>query len=240
MLVAALLVIPVVVLDTGEYGKPWDTIGDVLNWMTWLAFAGEAAVMLALVPRRMAWIRANPIDVIVVVLTPPFLPALASVRLVRLLRLLRLLRLHRVARKLFTQEGLRAAGLLSALVAVGGGVAYSAIEPKVSPLRGLYWAITTMTTVGYGDIRPHTDGGRVLAVGVMIVGIGFVAILTGAIAQRFITPGLARDVATAEVEIGQKVGAAEDELFLELRALARRLTELEDALSRRRATGERS
>ena len=43
-----------------------------------------------------------------------------------------------------------------------------------------------MTTVGYGDVTPDTDSGQVIAVTVMIVGIGFAAVLTGAIAQRFV------------------------------------------------------
>jgi voltage-gated potassium channel len=51
-----------------------------------------------------------------------------------------------------------------------------------------YWALSTMTTVGYGDVTPDTRTGQVIAVEVMLVGIGFVAILTGAIAQRFIAP----------------------------------------------------
>ena len=43
-----------------------------------------------------------------------------------------------------------------------------------------------MTTVGYGDVTPATGLGRVIAVGVMLVGIGFVAFLTAAVAQRFV------------------------------------------------------
>jgi hypothetical protein len=57
--------------------------------------------MLAVVPHRAAWIRTHPVEVAVVILTPPFLPAaLASLRILRLLRLMRLLRLaKRVGRR---------------------------------------------------------------------------------------------------------------------------------------------
>lgn len=44
-----------------------------------------------------------------------------------------------------------------------------------------------MTTVGYGDISPETETGRVIAIVVMLVGIGFLAVLTGAVAERFLT-----------------------------------------------------
>jgi voltage-gated potassium channel len=50
--------------------------------------------------------------------------------------------------------------------------------------------------VGYGDVSPKTDAGRVLAIVVMVVGIGFVALLTAAAAERFIRHG--REPATAD------------------------------------------
>jgi voltage-gated potassium channel len=45
--------------------------------------------------------------------------------------------------------------------------------------RSVYWAIVTLTTVGYGDITPHTVGGQVLASVVMILGYGIIAVPTG-------------------------------------------------------------
>src|SRR5215208_3959531 len=85
MIVAALLVIPVIVIEESSYGQPWDSIGVALNWGTWIAFVAEAAIMLAVVPDRVRWLRRHPIDVAVVILTPPFLAALAPIRLLRLL-----------------------------------------------------------------------------------------------------------------------------------------------------------
>jgi voltage-gated potassium channel len=93
MVIAALLVIPVIVIEESPLGEPWDTIAGVLNWATWLAFLTEAAVMLAVVPDRPRWLREHPIEVVVVVLTPLFLPpTLQAIRVLRLLRLLRLAR----------------------------------------------------------------------------------------------------------------------------------------------------
>ena len=45
--------------------------------------------------------------------------------------------------------------------------------------RGMYWAVVTMTTVGYGDISPQTPLGQVIASGLMIVGYGIIAVPTG-------------------------------------------------------------
>ena len=52
----------------------------------------------------------------------------------------------------------------------------------------MYWAASTMTTVGYGDVTPKTTAGRIIAVVVMMVGIGFVAVVTGAVADRDSSP----------------------------------------------------
>ena len=102
MVIAALLVIPLLVIEDSDLGEPWDAIGVILNWGTWLAFAIEVVVMITVTPKPMSWLKRHPLDAIVVVLTPPFLPAsLAGVRLLRLLRLGRLFTL----RNLLSLEG---------------------------------------------------------------------------------------------------------------------------------------
>jgi hypothetical protein len=92
ILAAALLVIPVIVLEQADVGEPFDTIASVFNWLIWLAFLAEAVAMLSVVPDRWRWIRENPLDVAIVVLTPPFLPqSLQALRIFRLLRPARVL-----------------------------------------------------------------------------------------------------------------------------------------------------
>jgi voltage-gated potassium channel len=72
-----------------------------------------------------------------------------------------------------------------------------------------------MTTVGYGDLSPQTNAGRVLAMFVMVVGIGFIALVTGAIAQRF----LAGEVEEIEEGVAEEVEATEA-ILRELRAVS--------------------
>jgi voltage-gated potassium channel len=187
MIGVALLVIPLIFIESSNPGEPLKSIGVALNWFTWLAFLVELVVMLWVSPRPLEWLRQRPLDAVVVVLSPPVLPfGLGAVRLLRLLRLVRLLRLFSL-RRLLSLEGVRDAAALALLVVIGGGAAYAAVETDqhLSTWDGIWWAITTVTTVGYGG-SPETTGGRVIAIVVMVTGISFVALLTAFIADRFI------------------------------------------------------
>jgi voltage-gated potassium channel len=189
LLVAALLTIPAIVIEESDLGEPWDTVGVVLNWVVWSAFLAEVIVMLRLVDDRWRWVREHPIEVAIVILTPPFLPAsLQAARAFRLLRLLPLLGLGVLTRRLLSTEGVRDAAVLAAMTVLGGGAAYAAVEKdqNLTAWDGVWWAIVTVTTVGYGDTYPQTDAGRIIAIAVMFVGIGFIAILTASAAERFL------------------------------------------------------
>src|SRR5206468_7497434 len=108
MLVAALLVVPVVAVEQSSLGEPWTSLASVLNWAIWIAFASEVVVMLAVVPNKWRWVRTHPLEIFIVVATPPFIPTgLAGARALRLLRLFRLLRLASLARRTFSLAGLR-------------------------------------------------------------------------------------------------------------------------------------
>jgi len=97
------------------------------------------------------------------------LPALfQSLRLLRLSRLLRLLRLAPLFRVAFTMRGVEYATVFTVLVAATGAAAFDLAEPDY--FDGVYWAVSTMTTVGYGDELPTTTLGQILAMTLMVVG----------------------------------------------------------------------
>ncbi|MGI8847276.1 MAG: hypothetical protein ACR2GX_03280 [Candidatus Dormibacteria bacterium] len=128
-LIAALLVLPTLVIEETELAGIWPVIATAFNWLIWLVFFTEAALVLALTPNRWNWIKTHPLELLVVVLTPPFLPAaLQSTRLLRLLRLSRLALTARHLRKLFSLGGLKFATLLALFGILGAGALFSAIE----------------------------------------------------------------------------------------------------------------
>jgi voltage-gated potassium channel len=229
VLVAALLVIPVLVIQGSHASASWRHAAAVADWLIWAVFIAEGVVALAAAEDRLRWLRTHPLEIAVVVLTPPFLPSgLQSIRILRLLRLLRLMRIVQLARRLFTLEGLRYVAVLAGITLFAGGAAFSAAEGRnISAWDGIWWAITTMTTVGYGDVSPHTNLGKAIAIVVMLVGIGFVALLTAALAERFV----ARDV--GELEERQEI--SDHELLETLQAIRDRLDGMEAAIKARPA-----
>lgn len=216
VVVAAFLTIPILVIQESHLGQPWEEIGGVLNWVTWATFAAEVVVMLCVVEERSSWVRGHLVDVAVVVLTPPFAPAAWQAgRVFRLVRLLRLIRIFSV-RRLLSLEGIKYAALVAAGTVVLGGAVFASVEKEqhLTTWDGVWWAVTTVTTVGYGDIYPKTDGGRIIAMAIMLVGIGFVALLTAFIADRFVHQQIASE-------------AKEDQILAELREIRLRLDELD-------------
>jgi voltage-gated potassium channel len=224
VLVAALLVIPVIAIEESTVRDPWPTIALVANWVIWIVFAAEFFTLLAVTPNRWRWLVSHPLELFIVVATPPFLPSsLQAARLFRLFRVLRLLRVLQMSRRLFSPVGLRYAALLAGLTAVGGGAAFAAVE-KTSTWDGIYWAVATMTTVGYGDVIPTNAGGKAVAIVVMIVGIGFLSLLIGAIAERFVSADV------SEAEAGLEV--TQEEVLRELGEITQRLQRLETSMRR--------
>jgi voltage-gated potassium channel len=125
---------------------------------------------------------------------------LRVLRMVRLLRILRILKISRYTDALSTIGNVirrKSAQLISSLLVVlilmvmASVVMYYAeydAQPTIfrNAFSGLWWAIATLTTVGYGDIFPITALGKILSAVIALLGIGFVAVPTGIISAGFV------------------------------------------------------
>jgi voltage-gated potassium channel len=234
VIVAAVLSLPVIVLEETAVSDTLKDVAAVLNWAIWLVFLAELVAMLWVVPDRWRWLARNPLDVMIVVLTPPVLPA--GLQFLRILRLIRLLKLVQVSRQVFSLQGLRFAAILALLTIIGGGWAFTEVEKdqNLDLWDGVWWAVSTMTTVG-SDIYPQTTGGRIIAMALMVVGIGFVAFLTGYLAERFLAPEIEEEISEVRQEIEDEegiAGADEARLLNEVRAMGQRMGALEAEIER--------
>ena len=238
--IAVALTIPALVLMSIDPQGILGVVADVLNWGIWLTFLVEFVVMLRIAPDNRRWLRANVLDVLVLVGTPPFLPE--PLHVLWILRLLRILDLMPVAGKVFRFNAFRYAAILAFLAVVAGGLAYVELEndPEINQFDGVWWAMTTISTVGYGDELPETTGGRIVGMGLMVLGpvlIGLVATGVGSLVTRQIQRDLA-DQASDLAEIEEEVDEVEEDVQ-ELREIDRQILDRLEEISRRLEAMER-
>ena len=192
VLAATLALIPVLIIEA-DTSDSWLQFTEVANWIIWTVFAVELVAVLVFAKRKSAALRAHWLDVAIVVLTIPLLSkALAWLRLARFIRLARfgviVSRALQAERRLTSGDSLRIAAILTVTAICIAGAAQAAFASGDFPSLwdGIWWAVTTTTTVGYGDLYPTTVQGRIIGMVLMFVGIGFLSLLTASIASRFV------------------------------------------------------
>jgi voltage-gated potassium channel len=209
LLATILLSILAVMLETvqeiaAEHGRALRAA----EWVFTALFALEYLLRLISAPRASRYARSffGVVDLLAVLPTPLslILPGAQSLLVIRGLRLLRVFRVFKLAGYLgeanVLMSALRASrrkvgvflGTVLILVLIIGSAMYlveGAEHGFTSIPRAVYWAIVTLTTVGYGDVAPQTVLGQILASLVMIIGYAIIAVPTGIVSAELVYAG---------------------------------------------------
>lgn len=200
LLVLILLSVLVVMLESvQEINHSWGTFFYVIEWGLTVIFTLEYLLRVYLVKQSWRYILSFYGIVDLMAILPTYLSLflvgshyLVTIRVLRLLRVFRILKLaHFVVESEVLIEAIKASrvkitvflGAVLTMVVIIGSLMYlieGGPESKFTSIpRSMYWAIVTLTTVGYGDIAPETNLGQFLAAIVMILGYGIIAVPTG-------------------------------------------------------------
>jgi voltage-gated potassium channel len=157
----------------------------VVTWSAWAQFAVDYVARLGLSRDRRAFVRGNVLDLAVVVL-----PILRPLRLLRLVTLLSVLNRY-AGGSLRGRVAVYVAGSTSLVLFVAALAVLDA--ERRNPDANIttfgdatWWAMTTVTTVGYGDRYPTTGTGRMIAAGLMLAGIALLGVVTASLASWLI------------------------------------------------------
>ncbi len=191
--------VAVVMLESvEEYRSRWGGELRAAEWVFTVVFSIEYVLRLMTARRAIGYARSfyGIVDLLSIIPTylSILLPGAQSLLVIRALRLLRIFRVfklvHFIGEANYLGAALRASRrkitvflwAVVTVVVIVGALMYlieGAAAGFTSIPQGIYWAIVTMTTVGYGDIAPQTFVGRLLASILMIMGYGIIAVPTG-------------------------------------------------------------
>ncbi len=174
-------------------------IFEIIDTIIWIIFCVDYFIRLLISKDKLIFMKRNIIDLLSIIPFNAMFKILRIVRFTKLIKITRLTNIFKGTRILVliskfqyrTREFLRTNNLKYAIYFVAtiiilGAIGISIVE-EISFGNALWWSFVTATTVGYGDVIPQTLSGRAIAVFLMIIGIGFVGLLTATIATFFIT-----------------------------------------------------
>jgi voltage-gated potassium channel len=185
---------------------------EALDWFIWAVFAFELAVMTYLAPDRLRYLLTHWIDVLTVLL--PFLRPLRLLRIVIITA-----RLWSEVKVLIHQRTFSTVAMTSLVaVAASATMMYAVERGEGGPIKtypdAIWWAASTVTTVGYGDVFPVTTIGRGIAFFLMLIGISMFGLLTARVAAFFV-----------EADEQDAVGTKLDEILARLERLERQMAQ---------------
>jgi len=201
----------------------WEIIGElhgaarraseIIEWISWSAFAVDYVVSLALAERRWRWFYTHIVDL-----------AIVALPILRPLRLLRVAAAFTVLQRR-TGTALRGkvityaigAGLLLIYVAALAELDAEHVRGNIKTIwQALWWSVVTITTTGYGDYTPVTMTGKLIAVCVMFGGAALIGVVSATLAswivERMVEQAVVEEEAQQEAVTVTEIAALRDEI----------------------------
>lgn len=156
----------------------------IYNWVVWVYFVLQYSILIAVVNNKARYIRQNWFLPLVILFGlvfifhyergmlwfTPLRPLLAIAVLVPSISLLA---------QFFIDGKLRTTLLATAIIVVIFGVLVSGVDENIHNFwDGIWWAVATVSTVGYGDVVPTSELGRLLGIGLIVLGLGVFVVIT--------------------------------------------------------------
>lgn len=236
IILLALIVISIIVVmleSSQEWNEQYGTAFLYIEWMLTFIFTIEYVLRLwvTIHPWKYALSFYGIVDILAIL--PSYLslllPNTQYFLIIRILRLMRIFRIFKLGHYLTEGDQLRRSLIASRnkilvflfavtlLVVLIGSIMYliegGTNDGFSSIPRAVYWAIVTITTVGYGDITPQTRIGQFLSAVVMILGYAIIAVPTGIVTSEMMSDRNRRDLSTQVCRFCSREGHAADAVY---------------------------
>lgn len=206
LMIAIILSVIIVLLDSvPSLNQTYGTFFFITEWILTILFTIEYALRIYTVNKASKYIFSFYGIIDLLAILPTFLSLFFAgsqfLMIIRIFRLMRVFRVLKLGRYVSAARSLSAAlkssrakiivflELVIAIVVIVGSIMYLVEGPEngfTSIPVSIYWAIVTITTVGYGDIAPHTVMGQSIASLLMIIGYAIIAVPTGIISSELV------------------------------------------------------
>ena len=203
VLVLSVYVLGALLFQTAFHLSPEvDVLLDRIDFLVCVVFLADFCIRLRRAPSKLAFLKWGWIDLVSSI---PAFDFLRWGRLVRVIRIIRILRAFRSTKHLIAflyrnrAKSLIGTAALSAVVLlIFSCIAILVFENEKdsnikTPFDAIWWAFSTITTVGYGDKYPVTVEGKLVAIVLMVTGVGLFGVLTGLFARLLVEPELKKE-----------------------------------------------
>jgi len=203
------------------------TYAHITDLIIWLFFVSETITLTYLTNDKLRYLRTNWINLLIILAGVPVIWGVSSYTgMLRSLRLLLLaaifVNLSDTIRQVLSRNHLGITLVIAFIIVMLSGILISGIDPNIKTIwDGLWWALVTVTTVGYGDVVPVSAAGKLFGAILILLGIGLFSLLTASFSAFFVSK---EELKTKDIE---------KQTLEKLNSIEKRLIELERNIKNR-------